>query len=200
MITCMHTAQVHVATFSALLPDARHVVRADFLDRARASGIDAVRGEVAEMLEGLARDGAVLCTCSTLGPLIDEAANARLVRIDRPAMEAAAATGEKVTIAICLESTREATVELYQSVAGERSCFDLVLCDEAWPFFEAADMSGFAKAIDAALIGKGERVLLAQASMACAAPLLEARGCEAFTTPQMAADAVFAVEAAVKDS
>jgi hypothetical protein len=71
MITCLHTAEVHVATFSALLPDATHIVRADFLDRARADGLDAVSGEVTEPLKELSVTGPVLCTCSTLGPLVD---------------------------------------------------------------------------------------------------------------------------------
>jgi hypothetical protein len=71
MITCLHTAEVHVATFSALLPDATHIVRADFLDRARADGLDAVSGEVTETLKELSVTGPVLCTCSTLGPLVD---------------------------------------------------------------------------------------------------------------------------------
>ena len=67
MITCLHTAEVHVATFSALLPDATHIVRADFLDRARVDGLDAVSGEVTETLKELSVMGPVLCTCPRSG-------------------------------------------------------------------------------------------------------------------------------------
>lgn len=193
MITCLHTADVHVATFGALLPDAAHVVRADFLDRARAEGICAVAAEVNAVLSELAQDGPVLCTCSTLGPLVDEAGLANVVRIDRPAMEAAVADGGEVVVAICLESTREATLALFEDVAGGRAFAKLILCDAAWPFFEAGDMDGFAQAIVKEISGQGARVLLAQASMAVATASLEAQGVQVFTTPKSAADRVAAL-------
>lgn len=193
MITCLHTAHVHVATFSALLPDAQHVVRADFLDRARVDGVGSVAGEVIDILSELSVSGPVLCTCSTLGPLVDELGRPNVVRIDRPAMEQAAAGGGEVVIAICLESTRDATLVLFQQVAGTSSTAKLVLCDAAWPFFEAGDMEGFAAEIVAALEGQGTRILLAQASMAVAAKPLTDKGYEVFTTPQAAADAVAAL-------
>lgn len=143
MITCLHTAQVHVATFSGLIPGARHVVRADLLDRARADGVAAVQDEVLALLAELSADGPVLCTCSTLGPLADQAG---VLRIDRPAMEAAAACEGEIVVAICLESTRAATLALFEEIAGPGRA-RLVLCDAAWPFFEAGDMDGFARAI-----------------------------------------------------
>ena len=193
MITCLHTADVHVETFGALLPDAIHVVRADFLDRARAGGMEAVADDVKAMLRELAQNGPVLCTCSTLGPLVDDVALANVVRIDRPAMEAAVAVGGEVVVAICLNSTRDATLALFDEVAGGRASAKLVLCDAAWPLFEAGDMAGYAQAIADALHGQGARVLLAQASMAVAAPLLETQGVLVFTTPNAAAEYVAAL-------
>ena len=193
MMTCLHTAAVHVATFGALLPDARHVVRADLLDRARVSGVESVSDEVSSILRELAASGPVLCTCSTLGPLVDALANPRIVRIDRPAMEAAIAQGGEVVVAICLDSTRDATLALFDTVAAGRAQAKLVLCDAAWPFFEAGDMAAFAQAIADRVSGQGRRVLLAQASMAVAAPLLEAQGMTVFTTPKAAAEAVAAL-------
>lgn len=192
MITCVHTADVHVATFGALLPDAKHVVRADFLDRARADGISAVADEVKDMLRELAAQGPVLCTCSTLGPLVDDLGLSSVIRIDRPAMEAAVAAGGEVVVAICLESTKDATMALFDEVLAGRATAKLVLCDAAWPMFEAGDMDGFANAIAQAVRGQGTRVLLAQASMAVAAPLL--LDVEVFTTPTAAAMAVAALE------
>ncbi len=193
MITCLHTAQVHVATFGALLPEAHHVVRADFLDRARAEGLENVEQDVRCVLEELVRSGPVLCTCSTLGPLVDAIGNPRIVRIDRPAMEAAVALGGEVVVAICLDSTRDATLALFKEVAAGRASAKLVLCGAAWPYFEAGDMTAFAQAIFECISGQGTRVLLAQASMAVAAPLLEAQGVTVFTTPKAAADAVAAL-------
>lgn len=193
MITCLHTAEVHVATFSVLLPDATHIVRADFLDRARADGLDAVSGEVTETLKELSVTGPVLCTCSTLGPLVDAVGISSVVRIDGPAMEQAAAGGGEVVVAICLESTKDATLALFQEVAGHTSTAKLILCDAAWPFFEAGDMQGFSDEIVDAVSGQGTRILLAQASMAVATPALKDKGYQLFMTPKAAADAVSAL-------
>lgn len=194
MITCLHTADVHVATFGDLLPGAEHIVRADFLDRARRNGLDNVASEVTEIINKLAMNGPVLCTCSTLGPLVDQLALPNVVRIDRPAMEAAVASGREVVVAICLDSTRAATLALFDQVSAGRASVKLVLCDAAWALFEAGDMAGYAVAIADALEGQGEIVLLAQASMAVAAPLLEARGVSVFTTPMAAAHAIAALD------
>lgn len=193
MISCLHTAQVHVETFGALIADARHVVREDLLARARSEGTDAVRDEVVKALNEIAKDGPVLCTCSTLGPLVDELGDSQIVRIDRPAMELAVAGGGEVVVAICLESTREATLALFDQVASGRATAKLVLCDQAWPYFEAGDMEAFAAEIQKAVTGQGSRVLLAQASMAVAAGRLRDVGLEVFTTPQAAAAAVTAL-------
>lgn len=190
MITCLHTAQVHVQTFGALLPEAKHVVRADLLDRARVDGVERIAAEVTDLLTELSSDGPVLCSCSTLGPVVDAANNPALVRIDRPAMEAAIAAGPQVVVAICLESTREATLALFDEVSRGRATATLVMCEDAWPYFEAGDMDGFVDAILEAVKGRGGLVLLAQASMAVAAEALEATGVRVFTTPNAAVDAV----------
>jgi hypothetical protein len=55
-------------------------------------------------------------------------------------------------------------------------------------------MEGFARSIVASVAGQGARVLLAQASMAVAAPLLAAQGITVFTTPVTAARAVAALD------
>ncbi len=193
MITCLHTAQVHVDTFGALIPNARHVVNEGFLERARADGIEAVRAEVGAELARLAADGPVLCTCSTLGPLVDDAGNPQVLRIDRPAMEQAVAKGGEVVVALCLESTRSATLALFEEISGGRAAAKLVMCDSAWPHFERGDILAFSAEIQANVRGQGARVLLAQASMAVAADGLRAEGMEVFTTPEMAAQAVMAL-------
>ncbi len=190
MITCLHTADVHVATFGALLPDAEHVVRSDFLDRARAEGVDAVAQDVGAIVRALSAKGPVLCTCSTLGPIIDALLLENVVRIDRPALASAVKNGGEVVIAICLDSTRAATLALFDEVAQGRASAKLIFCTQAWPFFEAGDMDGFANSIAAQLADEDGPIVLAQASMAVAAPLIEARGVEVITTPMAAVRAV----------
>lgn len=106
-IGLLHTADVHVSTFGALLErldptaTARHVVRTDLLDAARAAsagppGQTPERDEVAAGLQEAVADlvtgcECVLVTCSTLGPYVQSlaapVAGGRpipLVRIDRP--------------------------------------------------------------------------------------------------------------------
>ncbi|NEC78851.1 arylsulfatase, partial [Streptomyces sp. SID7958] len=73
MLALLHTSPVHVPVFDALRDRAhpglelRHLVAADLLERARATGPEAVAGDVRarvrEAVDGGAR--AVLCTCST---------------------------------------------------------------------------------------------------------------------------------------
>lgn len=193
MISCLHTAAVHVETFGSLIPDARHIVREDLLTLARADGVMAVHDEVTRLLTGLAKDGPVICTCSTLGPLVDGLGDPQVVRIDRPAMELAVAEGGEVVVAICLESTREATLALFDEVSAGQASARLVLCDRAWPHFERGDMANFVAEIQRAVAGQGKRVLLAQASMAVAAEGLRAQEIEVFTTPPAAAKAVMAL-------
>ena len=115
MIRCLHTADVHVVTFGALLPDAAHVVRADFLDRARAEGINAVAADVKALLRDMAGTGPVLCTCSTLGPLVDELGLANIVRIDRPAICSPIPADKGHTHVLDLGANIDSTAEhLYQ--------------------------------------------------------------------------------------
>jgi len=55
-------------------------------------------------------------------------------------------------------------------------------------------MEAYAAEITRAVSGQGERVLLAQATMAAAAEALRMDGCKVFTTPQAAAVAVLALD------
>jgi len=195
MITCLHTAEVHVATFGGLIPRSNHVVREDLLQRAREGGVDAVQKDVAELLGDLARSGPVLCTCSTLGPIVDAVGLDNVVRIDRPAMEQVAGLSDRVCIAICLNSTRSATLSLFEEVAGGQSKAELVMCERAWPYFERGDLDGFAREIVTCLEDVDVPILLAQASMTVAAERLRSRGLVVYTTPEAAAQAVMKLDA-----
>ena len=197
-ISCLHTAQVHVATFDTLFAamphvTVQHVVRPDLLEQARDNGLETVRKATQDALADLSEADAVLCTCSTLGPLVQ----APHLRIDRPAMQAAVELGPNILVAICLESTRTATLDLLSVVATEAGrdvTPRLVLCDKAWVHFEANNQPAFAASIAdriAAEIeanGAPDCVLLAQASMSVAAPLI-VNDVPVLTTPQMAVDA-----------
>lgn len=204
-ITCLHTAQVHVQSFEKLFRNSGyngkldHVVRADLLDRARADGVAAVATDLRAAVGQMGPSDAVLCTCSTLGPLVDDLARTvpHLLRIDRPLMEQAVQVGGKVLVVICLASTQAATLDLFGAIATQTGCdptHDLLLCDQAWPLFEAGDVDGFGRAIahavKAALMADPDVavVVLGQASMTAAEPHLADIGMPVLSSPQLAVD------------
>lgn len=172
----LHTADVHVATFRALVAELApgwqdvHVVDPSLLADARA-GIP-VEDRVRTRLGELADADVIVCTCSTIGP---EAERAGVVRADRPMAQAAVAVGGKIAVAYAVESTLEPTTALLRE---ENPSADLVLvpCSEAWPHFEAGDLTGYHEAIAARLRDvPAEVIVLAQPSMAPAADLLPNR-------------------------
>lgn len=203
-ITCLHTAKVHIATFQALFDaqetkaQVRHVVRDDLLARAQTDGVAAIRKETRDVLHDLASADAVLCTCSTLGTIIDELADPRFLRVDRPMMDAACQIGPSVLMAICLESTRTPSLAaLTQSAAdlGKELNVTVHLCDGAWAYFEAGNTAGFGTTIATSIqdaVGGHDCVILAQASMRVAEPLLTDLGIPVLSSPKLAVEATIA--------
>ena len=108
-LTLLHTAEAHRAAFDDLAvriapgAELRHVVRPDWLSRAQDADAS-VQGEIAQAVR--AAPGAVLCTCTTLGPLAE---GLGILRIDAPMMAkaaqvAAGAQGD-IIMAYCVDST-----------------------------------------------------------------------------------------------
>ena len=211
-IAFLHTAQVHIETFEALVdaiaPETiqTHHVAPELLASAQTDGLLSITAQTTEILEQLSTTGAVLCTCSTLGPLVDSFAQTHpnIVRIDRPMMEAAIETGAKIMVAICLESTRNATLALLEDCSkkiGSSISTELVLCDTAWPHFEAGDMTNFSneicKAIRQSIANNGtpDCIVLAQASMRVATNTLGDLGVPILSSPMLAIQKVLAVAA-----
>lgn len=194
-IACLHTAAIHQKTFTALFarlaPQAQviHVVRDDLLAAAQNHGVEQVTDATLEALGGLTTADAVLCTCSTLGPLVDLAGSDKFVRIDRPMMAAAAKLGRHPLLAICLESTRDASLALLEDVGGAAMEPTVHLCEGAWPLFVAGDLDGFADAVAtsvAAVADDHDCIILGQASMRDAAPQLTRLGIPVLTSPEFA--------------
>ena len=203
-IAFLHTAGVHVATFEQIFDGLSgdvqldHRVDATLLERARHDGVASVRADVEALLNELSTADAVLCTCSTLGPLADEAAKSvrNIVRIDRPLMEQACADGDTVLVALCLESTRAATLNLLDDCAknaGQKVNPIVVLCSDAWAFFEAGDMEAYAASIAESIKAEIEKtpevksIVLAQASMRVAETKLMDIGIPVRSSPVIAA-------------
>ena len=207
----LHTSPVHIATFDRLLAEidpsvaARHIVDESLLDEARAAGAitPALEQRIATALrDASAPDGAVvLCTCSTIGGSA-EAAGTRagrvVLRVDRPMAEHAVALGDRILVAAALSSTLAPTRALIEDAAraaGKPIELRELLCETAWAFFERGDPAGYAQAIAEALrVGArdAEVIVLAQASMAAAAPLCADLGIPILSSPRLGLEAALA--------
>ncbi len=191
-IGLLHTAESHVATFGALvsgLDSARvhvHAVRPDLLERARVHGLDdetlgdGIRGALRNLADRDAR--VVICTCSTLGGVSEQCASeagVHVLRVDRPMAELAVRSGSRIGLVAALESTFAPTrALLYDAAAAAGKEITLIdaPCFDAWRRFEQGDIAGYHREIAGcvdALDATIEVVVLAQASMAAAADLVE---------------------------
>lgn len=206
-LSFLHTGDTHVATFEALAAElgfegvVAHRVEQHLLDRARVDGLDSVRAETLAVLDELSAADAVLCTCSTIGPLADEMAArvSNIIRIDRPALTAACQHGGRPAIAICLDSTRGPTLALLAECAAAEGIDiepSVIMCADAWPFFETGDMDAFAASIAATVrqeVGDADCVVLAQASMRVAEAHLVDLDVPVITTPRLAVEQAIAM-------
>jgi hypothetical protein len=208
----LHTSPVHIATFDRLLAEiepgatARHIVDESLLDEARAAGeiTPALEQRIAAALrDASAPDGAVvLCTCSTIGGSA-EAAGSRggqvVLRVDRPMADRAVALGERILVAAALASTLAPTRALILDAAiaaGKQIELVELLCESAWAFFERGDLAGYAQSIATQLraaAGSADVIVLAQASMAGAAPLCADLGIPILSSPRLGLEAALAM-------
>lgn len=180
-LTLFHTADVHVATFDALAPEARleHVVRPDWLERAQG-GIDGdLEQEIAEAIG--AAPAPALCTCTTLGEVAERHG---ATRIDWPMMQEAARTGGPVLMAYCLDSTAKPSKALLERAFlenGQSGDIRSLPLTGLWHHFTDGNTQQFhaqiAEWVSVALAAAPDTtcVVLAQASMAGAAELLRGR-------------------------
>jgi hypothetical protein len=211
MLSFLHTAQSNVTAIGALMaelaPDIpiRHQLHADLLADAVKAGhvteavADGVRGRLAEAAGGASL---VVCTCSTIGAVAEAADGtlpAPVQRIDRAMAEAAIARGRRILVAACVQTTIGPTSDLIAKVAAEAGNaveIRVVLIDEAWPKMLAGDIAGYEAMIVDRLTkeaGDAEVVVLAQASMAGAAPIAETKlGLPVLTSPRLGVSAAIA--------
>ncbi|MFD7920836.1 aspartate/glutamate racemase family protein [Streptomyces sp. NPDC059740] len=194
MLLAIHTSDAHVPVFDSLLAqeapgvELRHLVRPGLLDRARDQGPEAVAADLAELL-ALARDqgaGAVLCTCSTIGSVAEEAAahggTPVTLRVDRPMAAAAVAAGPRVAVVATQSSTVGPTSALIRQEAaraGREVRVRTHVHEEAWPLFARGEQEGYLDAVAAVVrevdaSGEADAIVLAQASTAPVADRVQA--------------------------
>src|SRR4051812_19252887 len=207
----LHTSPVHIATFDRLLAEinpgvtARHIVDESLLDEARTAGeiTPALERRIAAALRNASApdDAVVLCTCSTIGGSA-EAAGTRagdlVLRVDRPMAERAVALGERILVAAALASTLAPTRALIldaANAAGKQIELRDLLCEPAWALFERGDIVGYTQAIAEdlrAAASTADVIVLAQASMAAAAPLCEDLSIPILSSPRLGLEAALA--------
>ncbi len=207
----LHTSPVHVAPFDALVhraePTAKthHVVDEALLADARRLGADdeEIQRRVAEAMWGAAAGGAlvVMCTCSTLGGVaerMDTQGRFAALRVDRAMADEAVRLGPSVLVVAALQSTLAPTRELILDSArrlGLAVDARLLLVEQAWAHFERGDMPAYLEAIAQAVRAAGaghQVVVLAQASMAGAEPLLADLGLPVLSSPRLGVAAALA--------
>lgn len=210
-LTFFHTAAGNAATLEALVaeiaPDVqvKHVFEQGFLDEAVQTGSmsQELEQRIVERLLAEANAGAdlVVLTCSTIGAAADiakERSSIPIQRIDKAMAEAAVASGPRILVAACLQSTVGPTSDLIRSVAkeqGKQIMIEVILLPDAWPILQAGNPEGYAAAIAEGLrpvAPQADVIVLAQASMAKAAELLTDLPIPVLSSPRLG------VEAAIK--
>jgi len=206
----LHTADAHVRTFRDLLterdPDVaqQHIVDTGLLLRARSAGLAAVGPSLADRLRRLVAEGAdvVVCTCSTVGPeakRVGAAMGLRVVRVDRPMAEAAVLAGRRIAVVSSLDEAAATVRPLLQECAdatGRSVELVDVDCTDSWAAFEAGDLISYATGVAdtvrravGAMTRPVDVVVLAQASMVAAGPLLRDLHVPVLTSPRLAVEA-----------
>ncbi len=208
-IAFLHTARVHVATFDALLraqaPDlqARHAVDETLLADAQGLGPTnpSLRRRLQAALADVAAGGArqVVCTCSTLGPLVDTlppTGSFETARVDRAMAEHAVRLGPRVLMVAALASTLAPTRALLADAAARLQrpiAIEPLRVDGAWALFLQGDRAGYLATVAAAVrqqvadrpMSDTDVVVLAQASMADATLLLADLGPPVLSSPAL---------------
>ena len=183
-IACLHTMASNEILFETAATaqgvEIRHVLRDDLLSRAEAAGgLDAeIRRETAQQLERLAADAdAVLLTCSTLGPSVEDVAtpgNVPVLRVDGALAEAAVAAAGPLVVLCTVDTTVGPTTALFNTAAAGRPVdMQVAVVPDAWAALKAGDREGYLDAIataadDHARAGAAT-IAFAQASMTPAA-------------------------------
>ncbi len=210
-IACLHTIDGNIAVFEAAaaatgLPcgTLSHAVRADLLASAKRMGglTEAIRAETACVLGELSKTAdAVLLTCSTLGPAVEELAQGPIpvMRVDLALARLATAKAGNIVVLCTASTTLGPTSRLFGQEAAGRPCeIEVRLVPEAWPFFKAGDKEGYLRSIalaaDSAYRDGAATVAFAQASMAGAADLVTA-GPPPLTSPRAGLAAIAAASA-----
>ncbi len=179
MLSFLHTSHTHIPRFADLLADidatvpAQHIVREDILAKIQQAGnlTPAIQSELNKIVAELKQNStAVLCTCSTIGGLVESYTeeNLPILRVDRPMAEKALTYGPNIAVLATFAPTLDPTCELIKSVATSSQIYELhpILCEGAWDDFSQGNLQGYyAKIAQSIAHIQSDAIVLAQASM-----------------------------------
>ncbi len=206
-LTILHTSQSHVARFDGLLARhsalplrVQHHVNETLLPDSGPLTDELKRKALSSFMQLSAGADMVLCTCSTLGPVADLAAemvDGSVRRIDRPMAQLALKAGQNILVVACLAPSIIPTQHLLMQEADQAQLLPLItplIVEGAWDLFMSGDEASYAQSIAQAVeasikASKPDAVILAQASMDCAEPILKDCGVPLFSTPRIGLDA-----------
>jgi hypothetical protein len=176
----LHTSKTHVATFNSLIDELApelepvHLVRADLLNAAVRDGAASVMEETRAALATFVDCKLLVCTCSTLGSLVEglTIGESPVMRIDR-ALGDAAVRFDRVLVVAALESAGKAANQLLEgSSSNTNVTWDTAIVPDAWRLFEDGRQAAYEAVISAFVNQTPEvydAVVLSQASMMGAA-------------------------------
>ncbi|ANQ16958.1 hypothetical protein [Vibrio natriegens] len=184
-ILFLHTLDSNTELFKPLAAEKfpqhniSHDVQESFLTDIRSNGQNKLSTQIIhQYLKDKLINGFdyIICTCSTLGSVVDSFPNDKVFRVDKP-MAKICAQYESILVAVTLESTIGPTRALLTSQAPETK-FKFTLIDGAWELYEQGKFESFNDCIANDINQTLQReqnyqvVLLAQASMINSASLI----------------------------
>jgi hypothetical protein len=134
----------------------------------------------------------IICTCSTIGKMAESIANisANVIRVDRPMAEEAIHHADVLVLA-ALESTIEPTAELLKSCALQQRKSPKIttqVIPNVWSAYLAGDVESYSKSIAEHInqnSSSNDIIVLAQASMASALPLIHSDNKQILASPPL---------------
>lgn len=185
-ILFLHTLSSNTELFapsaSKALPrhQLHHDVQEHFLSTIREHGPTAdITREIHTYLKDKLNRGHdyIVCTCSTLGPIVDSYPDQNVFRVDRP-MAQECANYQRALVAVTLESTVEPTKALLQHFAPNTQ-LSFLFIDGAWEHYTNQDTAAFNQCISDAIAQHltdsavaFDAIVLAQASMSTASTMV----------------------------
>lgn len=185
-ILFLHTLSSNTQIFSPLastrFPEHKihHDVQEHFLSNIREQGpTQTIIDEINQYLFAKLASGFdfIICTCSTLGSIVDCFPNNNVFRVDKP-MADICSNYPNVLVVVTLQSTIEPSKALFES-ASSQTHFKFLYVERAWEHYMAKQFDAFnqsiAQSIDNELDATNnsyDAIILAQASMVTATSLI----------------------------